>query len=76
VTGATGRAMAATAPAAHTIEIVRAEAGELELRHTACGGTWTVPVATVVPSTMLDVIHTVIDHQCGEFSAAALSRAV
>lgn len=70
---AEGRAMATTAPAAHTVEIVRAQDGALELRHVQCGGAWAVPVETVVPVTMLDVVHTVIDHRCGE--AVALPRA-
>lgn len=61
-----------TAPAAHTIRIVRAQDGAIELEHDACGGTWAVPVDTVMPVTMLDVIHTVIDHQCAQAPAGAL----
>lgn len=53
-----------TAPAAHTIEVAKAQDGAIELRHDVCGGSWAVPVDTVVPITLLDVIHTVIDHQC------------
>lgn len=64
-----------TAPAAHTIEVVKAQDGAIELRHDACGGSWAVPVETVVPVTMLDVIHTVIDHQCTAADAGALQAA-
>lgn len=64
-----------TAPAAHTIRILRAQDGAIELEHDACGGTWAVPVETVVPTTMLDVIHTVIDHQCAAPAAGALPQA-
>jgi hypothetical protein len=71
-----GRAMATTAPAAHTVELVRAEDGALELRHVECRGSWVVPIDVLAgPVTMLDVIHTVIDHKCGESQAAALPRA-
>jgi len=64
---------APTAPAAHTIQVVRAQDGAIELEHDACGGRWAVPVETVVPVTMLDVIHTVIDHQCAAAAPAALA---
>lgn len=65
MTEVVGRAQAATAPAAHTVQVIGARDGEIELRHTGCRApSWKVPVETVAAVTMLDLVHTVVDHVC------------